>query len=79
LDKSTSTWTNKTWNGFSYLYKSYIWSDNENIYYSDSITQYVLDKSTSTWASKTWNGLTNFYGGNIWTDNENIYYSSGSS
>ena len=53
----------------------YIWSDGDNIYYSNASTQYVLDKETLTWSIKTWTGLTNFYGDRIWTDGENIYYS----
>ena len=64
-----------TWNGLTSFDGNYIWSDDENIYYSNGETQYVLNKSTSTWTTKTWNGLTNFSGEHIWTDGENIYYS----
>ena len=79
LNKSTSTWTAKTWNGLNEFYGSCIWTDGGNIYFSDGSRQYVLDKSTSTWSKKTWNGLTSFSGFNIWTDGDNIYFSNGSS
>ena len=75
LDKSTSTWQAKTWNGLTSFQGINVWTDGENIYYSNGSEQYVLDKSTSTWQAKTWNGLTSFQGNNIWTDGENIYYS----
>jgi len=78
LDKSTSTWSTKTWNGLMNFNGAMIWSDGDNTYYSSGSTHYVLDKSTSTWSTKTWNGLTNFYGNNIWSDGDNTYYSSGS-
>jgi hypothetical protein len=57
----------------------YIWTDGDNIYYSDGSSQYVFDKASSTWTTKTWNGLASFNGQNIWTDGGHIYYSSGSS
>ena len=49
LDKSTSTWSTKTWNGLTKFYGNYIWSDGDNIYYSSQSDnkQYVLDKGTS--------------------------------
>ena len=75
LDKSTSTWTAKTWNGLTSFYGDSIWTDGTNIYYSFGSAQYVLDKSTSTWTAKTWNGFTPLYGNSIWTDGTNIYYS----
>jgi len=70
-----STWTSKTWWGLASFHGTYIWTDGENIYYSNNSYQYVLDKATLTWTSKTWNGLTKFFGQYIWTDGENIYYS----
>ena len=76
-----SNWSAKTWSGLTSFNGEYIWSDGDNIYYSNNNDQYVLDKSTSTWSTKIWNGLPN-YGGfiapAIWTDGENIYYSPGS-
>ena len=71
-------WSAKTWSGLTTFYGNYIWTDKENIYYSNGSTQYVLNKSTSAWSTKTWTLLTSFYGGYIWTDGENIYYSAGS-
>jgi hypothetical protein len=74
--KLTDEFTAKTWNGLANFSGSSIWTDGDNIYYSDS---YVLDKSTSTWNSKTWNWdnppSSYFDVQNIWTDGENIYYS----
>ena len=71
-------WSTKTWSGLTSFGGNYIWTDGDNIYYSDLSNHYVLDKSTSTWSAKTWSGLTSFYGGNVWTDGSNIYYSDGS-
>ena len=73
LDKSTSTWTAKTWKGLTNFDVSYLWTDGDNIYYSNGTSQYVLDKSTSTWTTKTWTGLTDFNGARGWTDGKNIY------
>ena len=71
------TWSTKTWSSLRNFSGSNIWTDGENIYYSNGNSHYVLNKETSTWTRKTWNGLTNFYGSSIWTDGENIYYSNG--
>jgi hypothetical protein len=70
-----NTWTTKTWNGFSDINGSGIWTDGVNIYYSESSNQYVLDKATSTWTTKTWNGFSDINGSGIWTDGDNVYYS----
>ena len=69
--------TSKTWNGFSEINGSYVWTDGENTYYSYGSTQYVLDVETSTWLEKTWNGLSSLNGLRIWTDGINYYYSNG--
>jgi hypothetical protein len=47
LDKSTSTWVDKTWSGITYsgvinFSAEYVWSDGTHIYYSNSKRQYVL-------------------------------------
>ena len=78
LNRSTSTWETKTWNGLTRFNGDFIWTDGENIYYSLVGDQYVLNRSTSTWETKTWNGLTRLYKDAIWTDGEDIYYSGGS-
>ena len=71
-----NTWNTKSWSGYTNIGGYDIWSDGDNIYYSNSTNQYVLDKTTSTWSSKTWSGYTNINNGsNIWTDGDNIYYS----
>ena len=73
----TLYWNYKTWNGFNNLSASQIWTDGDNIYYSNNWEQYILDKSTSTWnqvsASSYWHN--NFYGSNVWTDGTNMYLS----
>ena len=69
------TWETKTWTGLTNFNGFKVWTDGDNIYYSNDSEQYVLDKSTSTWNTKTWNGLI-FFGLDIWTDGENIYCSS---
>ena len=74
-----NTWTVKTWSGLTTFDGVRVWTDGENIYYSNGTEQYVLDKSTSTWSEKVWSGLTNFDGSKVWTDGENIYYSNRSS
>ena len=73
-----NSWSEKTWNGLTNFNGSHIWTDGENIYYSNGSNHYVLDKSTSTWSTKSWTGLTSFYGNNVWTNDENVYYSYGS-
>ena len=80
LDKSTGTWSAKTWNWATTstaLNGKYIWTDGIDIYYSNSSYQYVLDKATSTWSVKTWTGLTQFVAEYLWTDGTNIYFSYG--
>ena len=68
-------WGSKTWTGLTSFSGQQIWTDNENIYYSNGSDQYVLDKSNSTWSVKTWIGLSSMYGAQIWKEGENIYYS----
>ena len=49
LNKSTNTWSTKSWNGVTNFRGDSIWTDGDNIYYSDGPgQQYVLNKSTST-------------------------------
>ena len=74
----SDNWITKTWIGLTEFGGNRVWTDGDNIYYSNNSEQYVLDKSTSTWAEKTWTGLTSFRGDYVWTDGDNIYYSGGS-
>jgi len=63
-------------NGFN------IWTDGEDIYYSESSQQYIFNKEAQVWKTKVWNNesLYDFSGENyIWNDGENAYYSDGSS
>lgn len=76
LNKETSTWETKVWNGQFYGRGDYIWTDGTNIYFSNSSTHYVFNKETDTWETKSWTGLTYFSGDYIWTDGTNIYYSN---
>ena len=79
LDKSTSTWSVKTWRGATGFYASELWTDGDNIYYSTgSGYKYVLDKSTSIWSVKTWSGAPqDWLSVYVWTDGDNFYYSNG--
>lgn len=81
-DKSTSTWTDVTWN-ISNIDGTCIWTDGDNIYYQPDkspTSGYVLNKNTSTWSSKSWSGNSdsNFKATYIWTDGDSIYYSNSS-
>ena len=43
LDKTTMEWKpNNNWNGLDYFDGRYIWSDGDNIYYSDGDRDYIL-------------------------------------
>lgn len=68
-------WSSKEWKNLEHFIGYYVWTDGNNIYYSDGSSNYVLNKTNSTWEAKTWNGLTNLNGNCIWTDGTNIYYS----
>lgn len=74
--KIQKAWLPKTWSGLSEFQANRIWTDGNNIYYSNATDQYVLNVATSTWSSKTWSvsTLTASY---IWTNGTNIYYSDG--
>ena len=77
LDKATSTWNTKTWNGYSSITGSYVWTDGDYVYYSNASNQYILDKATSTWNKKNWDGYyTSIDGSYVWTDGVNYYYFS---
>ena len=71
------TWIEKSWNGDFYPIGKFIWTDGDNIYYSQGATQFFLDLGSGSWVEKTWN-IDNVVASYIWTDGENIYYSSGS-
>ena len=47
LDKTTSTWSAKTWSGIDTFFGYNIWTDGDNIYYCDgsSSTYYSLSKT----------------------------------
>lgn len=65
LNKSTSTWSEKEWNGYPPDFGYNVWTDGENYYAlaydydseDGEAFHVVLDKTTSTWSRKTWYGL----------------------
>jgi len=78
LDKSTSTWFRKTFNG-TQLSGHNVWYNGTNVYwsYGNSTKQYVFDKTASQWRAKTWYGLPSnyqIYKHNLWRDPTNICY-----
>ena len=76
FNKNLGNWEKFSWNGdFHAAAEPYVWTDGENIYYSNGTMQYKLNKETSTWVEQKWNGLTYFLGWDIWTDGQEIYYS----
>lgn len=78
LNRSTGEWDPITWQGLETFSGDCIWTDGENIYYSNgSNFQYVLNKTTHTWTRKTWYGYIPSDGSKIWSDGTNIYYSYG--
>lgn len=80
LDKTTKTWTKKTFNGFeSFSAGKNVWSDGTNIYYSVNSVQYKLDVSTLTWGNVSWSNIDYLNATYVWTDGKNYYYSSNSS
>ena len=52
-----------------------VWTDGENVYYSDGQNQFIFDRENEIWKEKVWTGLTSFSGRYIWSDGENIYFS----
>ena len=91
LDKRTNSWVDRDW--YAYVIKygketeetekilidaTCIWTDGNDVYYSNGSTQKVLDSSTMIWKKKQWSGMTSFNGLYIWTDGNDVYYSNGS-
>jgi len=75
LDRSSSTWNSKSWSGLTNFYGYDVWTDGENIYYSDesSTKERILDKTNSRWNVKTWN-IQIYSGKNIKRINDKTYY-----
>ena len=49
LDKTTMEWKlNDNWNGLDYFDGRYVWSDGDNIYFSDGDRDYIRTKSINT-------------------------------
>ena len=63
-----------TFNNCENIYGRNIWTDGENIYYSNFDNDYyVLDKETNTWDEKTWN-INGIYAEYIWNAEENTFF-----
>ncbi len=63
-----------SWNGLTEFNGDCVWTDGQNVYYSNNLEQYVLNKETSTWEEKIWNGsMTYPVGRDIWTDGQSFY------
>ena len=77
LNKETGEWEDKTWNGFTNLLGTHIWTDGLNVYHTSSSTTYKLNPQTDTWELFQWTG-SNIpeYGEYIWTDGADVYYSN---
>lgn len=50
-NKTTKTWSVKTWTGLTNFNGDGVWTDGTTIYYNGS---YYLDSSTGEWVAKTW-------------------------
>ena len=70
-------WKNKNWHGTSLFRGRNIWTDGENIYFSNTTEQYVLNKATSTWETKDWGSFDDITGRHVWEFDGNIYFSQG--
>lgn len=83
-DEQKNTWSKKEWllpEGSSQIEGLYVWTDGDNVYYSNGSNQYVLDKKTSVWSLQTWTlpeSSSQLNGNYVWTDGNDIYYSNGS-
>ena len=87
LNKETSTWEEKIWNGsMTYPVGYEIWTDGTSFYWEESYifedktyyNHYVLNKEISTWEPTVFYGLDNvssFSGNSVWTDGQKTYYS----
>lgn len=53
-NKTTKTWSVKTWTGLTNFNGDGVWNDGTTIYYSSGSNQYYLDSSTGEWVAKTW-------------------------
>lgn len=70
----TKTWVEKTFEGGTpNMDGRKLWTDGENIYYSDYSTQYIFNKEKSSFERNPydWSNISAFY---VWTDGENIYH-----
>lgn len=80
LDRSTSTWKNKTWKELTSFNGTDIWKRAGSIiYYSSGATDnYKLSYiQKDTWDGLSWKGLPNaFKGRYIWNDGTNYYFSN---
>lgn len=79
------TWYAESRSSLSIGNSMYIWTDGEDVFYSDSSNNkhYMLNKSTSTGTNLSWTEVTitptlTYHIDYIWSDGTNTYYSNGS-
>ena len=79
LDKNTSTWSVKTWNGYTNFVGESVWTADGTDYYitsSGANNGYILDKNTSTWNSNPDSSFQRKAPDYIWKDENGIVYYS---
>lgn len=67
-----------------YSSSAYIWTSNNNIFYSKNEQQYIFDKLSNSWVSKKWYAIGNnvkeeiseLLGADMWCDSEGIVYNT---
>lgn len=68
-----------------YSSSAYIWTSNNNIFYSKDEQQYIFDKLSNSWVSKKWYVIDNnnikeeiseMLGADMWCDSEGIVYNT---
>ena len=77
FDKTTKTWSNKTWYGRTSFEGNKIWTDGTDYYYSaGGGLQFKLNKETSTWESITFSTFNSASGEYVWWDGTNAQYNN---
>ena len=59
-----------------YIESPYVWSDGDDLYYSDDSRQFKFNKTTLMWEEKTWSNYSPSLGSYVWSDGTNTYYSN---
>lgn len=53
----------------------FVWTDGNDLYYSNGSINYKYNKETDLWENKVWKGLTDINGAYIWHNGDEVYYS----